>query len=180
MLLPAFLLPKGELPLPLRLTAFFGVSFPLYFHLLPLELEGMLGLGSGSNGLSGFPSFPPHSLGVWRASYCPICRNRRAKAQLMPVGKQPIQNLLIPGFAAESDFAHLTAALILPLVKPDPKGRFKIHGETCLGNAHIQLSSFKIVRGEGTTKEAGYWQEGGLPRPDYPTGTVFLSPLGKV
>ena len=41
-LLPAFLLPKGELPLPLRLSAFFGIGLVLYFALLSLELKGLL------------------------------------------------------------------------------------------------------------------------------------------
>ena len=58
MLLPAFLLPKGEHPLLLYLPALLGIRLALHLILLALKLEGHLGFGARVCGLDGLPSLP--------------------------------------------------------------------------------------------------------------------------
>ena len=82
MLFSAFLLPEGQLPLPLCLPLFFRDSLAHRFPLLPLELEGLLGFCPRPGGSDGLPGLPPRPLGADGPVRGRSARHRRAELQL--------------------------------------------------------------------------------------------------
>ena len=176
MLLPAFLLPKGELSLPLRISAFFGIGLVLYFALLSLELKGLLGFGAGFGRLGGPAGLPPHSLWAGQAGNGPVGRNWRAEPKFPPAAEQPIQHLLIPGLAAKRDFRYPAAILVLPLVQPNPEGRLKIHRKACFRETHVYFSSFEASLRRRDNQGGRLLAGGRAPAPRLPDGDcVFIS-----
>ena len=174
-LLPSFLPAEGKLPLLLRLPLLAALAGPGGFTLLPLEGQGLLGLGAHGGGPNGPPGLPAGALGADLPLEGGLGGDGRAEAQAPPVLQQKGVDLLVPRLGPEGELADLLGSAAAPLIEQDPEGVLKADGQICVSGFHTRFLLFVSLTENGQPKEAGYWYSPEGVRPDYRPGRVFIS-----